>query len=229
MNINLTPRLLAAARKVDKGERIADIGTDHGYVPIYLILSGVAGRAIACDINEGPLMRAYENIKKYDLCDKIELRLSDGFSNIGKDEADTALILGMGGLLIARILDNSRHTGIDTFILQPMQAQSKLREYLYNNNFVILDEELAMEGDKIYTIIKAVRGTPKKVEKVYYHIGEKLIENRDPLLSLLLDRKINEYEKIIKGQETGRGKADSDVYELLKGFKKIKDRMERWY
>ena len=104
--LNMSDRLVKIASKVDKGSRVADVGTDHGYVPIYLALNGVAESAVAMDVNEGPLDRAQQNIIKMGVADKVSVRLSDGLDKLKEGEADTVIIAGMGGKLTIRILEN---------------------------------------------------------------------------------------------------------------------------
>ena len=107
--MELTPRLKKIAGLLpDKAKTLADIGTDHAYLPVYCLLNGICENAVAMDVNEGPLKRAEENTKKYNLEDKISLRLSDGIQKLKKGEADVIVIAGMGGLLIQKILEDGK-------------------------------------------------------------------------------------------------------------------------
>ena len=102
--MNLSKRLTAVARLITKGNSVADIGTDHGYIPIYMAQKGYTDKAFAMDVNEGPLQRAVDNIARYNVSDKVCTRLSDGLKGLSEGEADTIVIAGMGGLLTIRIL-----------------------------------------------------------------------------------------------------------------------------
>jgi len=197
--MKLSPRLQCIAEKVNPGSYIADIGTDHAYLPIYLIENGICIRAIATDVRRGPLDRAWENIKANGLLNKIELRLGYGLSPIGRDEVDCAVLAGMGGYLICNILDEGRRKAesIKYFIIQPVQAPEVVREYLYKNKYTIYDEQLVKEKDKIYEIIAAAHGEDSLIDPIYCEIGRKLIEKKDPLLPEFISLKIEELKKVI--------------------------------
>lgn len=147
IDVKITPRLKMVAELVPGCNTVADIGTDHGYLPIYLVNKGICERAIAADVNEGPLGAARKNIALTRVSDKIETVLSDGLKNI--DTADVVTIAGMGGELIASILEH-RKEGHVRFVLQPQRSYDYLRYYLARNGFVIRKEAIAKEGDKMY-------------------------------------------------------------------------------
>lgn len=162
----LTERLEKIAGCIDC-KVLADIGTDHGYIPIYAVKNGKCERAIACDVNKGPLKSADENIATYGLSDKIETRLSDGLEALGRGEADTVVIAGMGGFLIRDILERGadRITDDTVLLLQPMVAVAELREHLCGNGYNIFGELLAREGGKFYNILCVNRGKCEYTEK----------------------------------------------------------------
>jgi len=153
----LTPRLKLIASLVPNGSTVADIGTDHAYIPIYLVNSGVCENAIASDKSIGPLKIAEENIKLYGCENLIEVCQSDGLGDYSIGEADTVIIAGMGGLLIAEILESGKDVAksFSRLILQPMTAGTELREYLIANGYIISDEKVAREKDKFYYCIVA--------------------------------------------------------------------------
>lgn len=105
--IVLSPRLKTAADMVRKGVVAADIGTDHAYLPSYLVLSGICPRALACDLRKGPLENAAETLEHWNIADKISLRLSDGLDELSAGEADDIIMAGMGGILIAKLLERT--------------------------------------------------------------------------------------------------------------------------
>jgi tRNA (adenine22-N1)-methyltransferase len=154
--IRLSERLMAAALLVAPGQAVADVGTDHGYIPIWLVQTGVTNRVIASDINKGPLENARRSAALRG-AEGIEFRLCEGLSGIRQDEADAVIIAGMGGETIASIIGAS---GWDwrgkSLILQPMTKQAELICRLYESGFSIEEERFAQEKDEIYRIIKAV-------------------------------------------------------------------------
>lgn len=155
--LNLNARLRKIAELVPPNRCTADIGTDHGYIPIELVNKGIALHGIASDINKGPLLRAHENIQKHNLESLIETRLGSGLSTLSPDDAEVIIIAGMGGILISEILKASKEivNSAKLLVLQPMTAVTELRQYLVENGFGIESEHLAAEEDKLYNIIVA--------------------------------------------------------------------------
>jgi tRNA (adenine22-N1)-methyltransferase len=181
MSINLTPRLLAVASLVRGGSIIADIGTDHGYLPIYLIETGKVPAAIAADIGRMPLENARKSVEECGLSDKIELRLSDGLQNFKATDVREIVFAGMGGTLIAEKLseilwvkDESLH-----FVFQPQSRAEDLREFLFSNGYSIGEEIATHEGRRSYITFDAVyTGQTKKFTPAECFIG-KLPHNED--------------------------------------------------
>ncbi len=233
MNIQsvMTPRLLAIADSVPYGATVADVGTDHGYIPIYLYKEHKIERALAMDLRQGPLSRAEKNIDRFDLKDYIKTRLSDGLCALSDGEVDTAVIAGMGGLLIAEILEKSP-VELDCYILQPMTATAELRSYLAENGYKIIDERLAKEDNKIYTVMTAKHGEMRVENPVYYQVGEKLLKNRDPLLPEFLDVLIHKYSEAFSGllrAERVDTKEKMEEYKtILESLKKLKEVCSKW-
>lgn len=154
--MQLSKRLRAVADLVPGGTVLADVGTDHAYIPIALVEEGKIPRALAMDINQGPLTRAEENIKAHGLEEKIETRLSDGLEKIKKGEADTVLIAGMGGLLTVRILSSKREVlGGATLVLQPQSDLPSVRGWLAEEGYAITAEDLVLEDGKYYQMMRA--------------------------------------------------------------------------
>ena len=138
--MELSKRLYAVAGLVTEGASVADIGTDHGYVPIYLVKNNIASKVIAMDINRGPLERARMHIIGHGLKDQIETRLSDGLRMVNPGEVDGMIAAGMGGALVIKILEDSKEV-VDSLafaILQPQSEISKVRKYLHDNGLVIV-------------------------------------------------------------------------------------------
>lgn len=199
--MELSNRLKTVAMMVDKCHCAADIGTDHGYVPIYLVDNNICENVIACDINKGPLHKAEVNINSYNLKDKIECRLSNGLSKLKVGEAQGIIIAGMGGNLIRDILED----GLEVFknvkfaVLQPVQNPEILREYIYKKGYKILDENLCIDENKFYEIIKiGYDNKPKVMDEIFYEVSKKLIDINHPDIKKFILAKINRYKTIFE-------------------------------
>ncbi len=177
-NILLSDRLLAVAGLAGSSDCVCDIGTDHGFVPIYLINSCAAEHVIAMDINEGPLDRAKEHIREYGLEDRIETRLSNGMEKLLADEADTAICAGMGGILMKRILEDGapREKGLKHMVLQPQSDLATFRQYLRYERFFIEDEKEIFEDGKYYVAMR-VRISDDDKNESYEKAAELLCQN----------------------------------------------------
>ena len=208
--MKLKPRLLAIAQLVKKNSIVADIGTDHGYVPVYLIQQQIVQKVIAADINRGPLNSAESTINAYRLEKYIETRLGSGLEVLLPGEVDTVIIAGMGGFLIRDLLIARPDIvqTVTTFILQPMVAQDELRKWLINNSFQIIEERLVKEDHRIYEIMVVQKGHQEIPDDLYYDIGVKLIENRDPLLQEFLLKHIQKNKVIIEGLKSQSSEED---------------------
>ena len=215
--MKLTDRLLKIADLVTKGKKIADIGTDHGYIPVYLLNKGHVDFAILADVNKGPLENARSEVRHNNLTDKVDLRLGSGIEVLNENEVDEVIIAGMGGILISELLEAKKSVAhnLDKLILQPMQAQDELRKYLLNNGYEILDEVLVKEYFRIYEIILAKYTSKNTVvdDEIYYEVGKKLIENKDSLLNEFIDKKIFMYNSILKKLE---GKTGEEIEKKIK-------------
>ncbi len=185
----LTPRLAATANFVRKGAFVADVGTDHAYLPIALVLSGQAAGAVASDINEGPYLRALANVKNHSLEGKISVLHTAGLCGVEKFAPTDIVICGMGGELIASIIDDAPWTKSTSvrLVLQPMTHSEILRKYLLDNGFTIIHETLAKE-EKIYEIICAeYTGSAEEYSSAELLLGKKNIERGDELCRALLE------------------------------------------
>ena len=155
--MELSKRLQTVANAVTPGSRVADVGTDHGYVPIYLVERGLCPGAIAMDVNEGPLARAEEHIRAEGLSDRIQTRKSDGLAALAPEETDAVVIAGMGGALMCRILQDATaflEAGRE-LILQPQSEWFKVRRLLSASGYRITKEWFLEEEGKYYVVIKA--------------------------------------------------------------------------
>lgn len=195
--MEMSARLKLIAGFVTEGYVVADIGTDHGYIPIWLFKAGRVPRGIAMDIGKGPLKRAEENIKLYGYEDKIETRLSDGLKELKENEADSVVIAGMGGSLIVSILEKGKSV-LDTvkeLILSPHTEIQLVRHYLIENGYDIVKEEMVYDMGKYYTVMKAVHTEDKGIKKLYDSDEYNYIYGR-----LLLKEKSNIFLRYIKNE-----------------------------
>lgn len=155
--VQLDNRLMALAKLVRKDKKFADIGTDHAYLPVFLVEKGVISKAIAADLRKGPLDNARETVVAHNLTENIELRLSDGLDNFKENEVQEIAVAGMGGLLISEFINRTNWLKNKEIhlILQPMTHIEDLRKALFDNGFIIDDEVVAKDGDKLYIVISA--------------------------------------------------------------------------
>lgn len=156
----LSKRLRAVADFVTPGSVVADIGTDHGFLPVYLVERGICPRAVAMDIRQGPLERAREHIQAAGLGQCIQVRLSDGMAKLGRNEADSAVIAGMGGLTVIHILEQAgeRLLDLQELVLEPQSDPAKVRRYLREHRMLIDREELVYEAGKFYPVLHVCVG-----------------------------------------------------------------------
>lgn len=173
MNLTLDDRLSACVLFVRDGAVLVDVGTDHAYLPTFLIGEKRIKSAIACDINEKPLQSALATINSYD-AKNIELRLCDGLAGVRENEFSDVVIAGMGGELIIKILSDCPFIKNDKFniILQPMSKVYDVRKWLCQNGFYIKAEKAAAANNKIYTVLNAeYRGECDNKDECFYHFG----------------------------------------------------------
>lgn len=209
-DIILSKRLSTAASFVRSGAVCADIGTDHSYVPIHLVLSGIVKKAIASDVNEGPTLIAKENVKKYGLDDKIIVRTANGLDGIEEYKPTDILICGMGGELISEILNRSEYVKNNEvrLILQPMTAIKELREYL-SHGYKITDETLVFDADKLYQVICAeYDGIEHIYTDIELELGKINIEKREELFSMLVKNTLKKRRKRFEGLKVGGYQTD---------------------
>ncbi len=224
-NIALSKRLKAIADEVNNASGVADIGTDHAHIPIYLIQKKKADYVYACDINEGPLAKAKENIALYNLEDKIECRLSDGLDNIRKSEIDTLIIAGMGGELIIDILSRGKHlrSDIKQYILSPHSKKKELRENLRSSGFVIKSEKMIKDTSKYYNIMNVeydeIRSKTEYSKEIYDTFSYHLIKSKDAILLEYLKKEELKYQNILSSIRS----SESDSCEIEEKLKLIKE------
>lgn len=180
----LSKRLATIASFVPPGRRIADVGTDHGYIPIYLVENGIAPRAVAMDVRSGPLRRAAEHVRSRGLQERIVLRLSDGLDELKPGEADTVIISGLGGPLMMEILKRGCRVAqtVESFVLSPQSDIPGVRVFLRENGYRIEKEAFLRDEGKYYTVMRAVHGESGAEDALDDRYGGYLLRQRDPLL-----------------------------------------------
>ena len=189
------------ADMVSPGDRVLDIGTDHAYIPIYLVQRGIKGRALACDVNKGPLSIAKDHIANEGLSDRIGLCLSDGLKSVDVSPGDSIIIAGMGGLLIRDIISSSMEKAglAGEMILQPQSEYGQLRAYLCEAGFVIEDEDALEEEGKFYFLMKTVYKPDdvRVLKDVEIEFGPVLLKRRDETLKTYLIKQLDVNREII--------------------------------
>ena len=201
----------AVASMVTPGSVLADVGTDHGYVPISLVQRKKIQKAIAMDVNKGPLQRAKEHIAECQLEEYIETRLSDGVQKLEAGEVDAILIAGMGGELVIHILSEGMEVcrSAKELILQPQSELGKVRKFLRENNFEIIDEDMIIEEGKYYPMMKVIpvdeialwEMLPEEVIPACDMYGPFLLKNGNPSLRKYLVKQHKQLTKILKELE----------------------------
>ncbi len=225
----LSPRLSMVGELVPVGARLADVGTDHAYLPAALILEGKIPWAVAADLRRGPLDRARTTVREYGLTGKAAFRLCDGLTGIRPDEVDAVAVAGMGGETIAAILSAApwvRERDLP-LILQPMSSFPDLRGWLQSNGFTIAEERLAREGDTLYTALLVRAGEMGPLSPAELWAGR---NNRDPLRGGWLDMWIARVRRALEGMARARGELPRrrELEEVLEGLIEMKKEWEQW-
>ena len=187
--IELPPRLAAVAEYIPAGVCVTDIGTDHGYLPIFVIQTGRCPRAVAADVRPGPLSSARNHIREAGLEERIVVRLSDGLEGFGPEELECVVMAGMGGRLIARLLQKGFEQGklssCTALVLQPQSELDRVRKMVHRVGFSISREQMREEKEKRYTVLLAEPGQ-ERYEPQEYIFGRKLFQARDPVFQKML-------------------------------------------
>ena len=205
--MDLSRRLQAVANLLSEGLIVADIGTDHGYIPIYLIESGKSPKAFAMDINKGPLIRAKEHVEMHGLQEQIVLRQSDGVKALEVGECESVNVAGMGGALAIKIMEEGKEIfkSLKEFVLQPQSELEKVRQYLCENEYRIIAEDMVLEDGKYYPMMKIVNGTVENYSPIELRYGKKLLEGKNPVLKLFLEKEVQAKTQIVENLEREQG------------------------
>ncbi len=224
-------RLECIKTMVSKCSTAADIGTDHGYVAEMLLKDNLCEKIIATDLNEGPLNRALKHLTYEGLQDRCDFRLGNGLTVLNEGEADVIIIAGMGGELIADIIEMSKNIALKAsqLILQPMTTADRLRRYLYGNGFKIIDENIVKEFYHYYFVIKVIPMQDNMVlnDEIYYEISKILLDKKDPLMYEYLKKSLKTNDNIIASiEKTGNSSYNEKIRVLKKKNNKIVELMQ---
>ncbi len=220
--VKLDSRLSIVASLVRQGSITADIGTDHAYLLCYLIEKGICPKGIAADLRKGPLENAGRTVVDCGITDKVQLILSDGLQNIPENSADDIVLAGMGGILIAEIIEKAKWVYSDkiNIVAQPMTHAEVLRQFFCENGFKIIRERTATDGKRLYCAMSAVyTGEKNDVSKSYYYLGE-LLKNDDEVTKKYIDKMIFTLEKKLAAQKNAGIKDEEKLEELVYEIKK---------
>ena len=223
--INLDSRLSLVASFVRKGSRVADIGTDHAYIPVYLVQTGVSPSAVAADLRKMPLENAKKTIEQYNLSSKISTVLSDGLDGIEKSCCDDIVIAGMGGMLIAEILSKSNRIYDKRLrlVLQPMSHQEDVRKFLFENGFKIVEEGCSFDKKHCYCVIAAeFTGEKKEYSPAMIYTGT-LYKRKDESAKVYLANQLSRLTKRRDSLEkAGTSPAEVEsLSEIIDDYKKL--------
>lgn len=223
--MQLSKRMLAVAGLVTPGLRLADVGTDHGYIPLWLTERGMIPGAIAMDINRGPLERAKENIRVHGLEGKIETRLSDGVIALMPGEAESVVIAGMGGGLVMKILEDGVEVlrTVSELVLQPQSDIEKVRRFLKEKGYRITEERMILEDGKFYPMMHVVHGDMGELSDIEFLYGPCLLREKDACLGLYLEKERQTLENVREGlQKSGTPRAAARLQEVEEELEKLR-------
>lgn len=230
--MDISNRLKCIVKHIDKCESIIDVGSDHGYIPIYTVKNNIVKNAIASDINKGPTDKARLNAQIEGVIDKVDIRRGAGLAPTEIGETDGLIIAGMGGNLIIDILeaDMAKVKKFKFIILQPAQNPEVLRKYLYNSGYEVLEEDLCYDEGIYYELFKVKWNNCESLnlEDLFYEISPIMLKNKHKLMKDFLIEKVKRYKKIVsnikdEGISAQRRKRDlekriEDIEKFIKGL-----------
>lgn len=232
--LELSPRLSAVAQLIPHGARLADVGTDHAYLPVWLLQHGRIRSAVVSDLRAGPLARARATAENFGCVDQMQFCLCDGLSQIAPDAADTVVIAGMGGETIAGILYAASWIKQNhfTLLLQPMSSQPELRGWLWRNGFDIPYEEIACEGNTLYNILLVKYGSSRPMTPAQEWAGRQDADMVSPLRGQLLDLLVERTARALDGMRRAQNMQVADRLKELEtvhsGLLELREEWNRW-
>ena len=222
---HLGQRLQRIADMVPDGARLADIGSDHAHLPVYLVQKGTVVFAVAGEVNAGPYDSACRTVQRLSLDSMVSVRRGDGLAVVQPGEVNTAVIAGMGGTTIVQILSAQPAVvaSLEHLILQPMTGSAPVRLWLHANNWRICDEVLAAEDARLYEIIRACHGRGAALDSIMAEVGPVLWQKKDPLLAEHIRQLIRQKEHVLEGLRMSPGARASVKYDE---YLTIRNRLE---
>ncbi|RXT15500.1 tRNA (adenine(22)-N(1))-methyltransferase TrmK [Ammoniphilus sp. CFH 90114] len=234
--LTVSKRLHTIASYVQPNSKVADIGSDHAILPVYLVQTGKAQSAIAGEVNKGPWESAKRQVEAAGLADRIAVRLGDGLSVLKDGEVNTVCIAGMGGTLIRHILEEGikNLSSVQHLVLQPNVAEYQVREWLYRNGWQLTGESILEEDGVIYEIISAIKGDPdapyqsnRWLREEWFELGPILWEERSPILLDKWEAEKKKSERVLQGLDKARSEeAESKRIEIEKRLTWIEEVLE---
>lgn len=214
MNENqLSKRLHCVASFIKRGMKIADIGSDHAYLPCYSVKQGTASFAVAGEIAEGPFRSAKEQVERVRLGHLIDVRKGDGLEVVHPEEVDCIIIAGMGGPLISQILDKGKEklTGVSRLILQPNVGAEHIRYWLLENGWELIDEQILEEDGKIYEVLVAGQGTPSNsYNQSELLMGPFLLKKRNGVFFKKWSAELKAWQHILNSMERAKDRPETE-------------------
>jgi tRNA (adenine22-N1)-methyltransferase len=224
--IKLSPRLQAVAELVKPGLKLADIGTDHAYLPIYLIQQGKSPLAVAIDVHRGPYESALKQVALQGLEDKITVILGNGLEPLQPGQVDVVVLAGMGSATMIEILEAKPELvlKLQQLVLQPMVGVGQMRKWLVENGWAINNEILVKDDGFIYTVLSALPGEQSISDWLTLELGPILLKEKPPLLKDYISKMLSDYENVLinlaqtQSQEVKQKRLDLlEKINLLKG------------
>jgi tRNA (adenine22-N1)-methyltransferase len=207
--LNISERLERIASYVPHGVKMADIGSDHAYLPLYLAERGQIASAVAGEVNQGPFRGAERNVRARGYADRISVRKGDGLAVIAPMEVDVITIAGMGGGTIKEILaaGEAKLAGVSRMVLSPQGDGDTLRRWLFAHGWKLVDEDMLIEDDKIYEIVVVERGEMHIEDPLQLEFGPILLEKKHPLIADRVDYELSKITRALKGVEHAKGES----------------------
>lgn len=223
--LNLTPRLQTVADRVPVGVRLVDVGTDHAYLPTWLLLQERIPFALCTDLRPGPLERARETVERWDVAKRTELRLCNGLAGVSAEEVDVIAIAGMGGETILTILTAAPWARDKALVVQPMSSLADLRGGLAPLGLHIAKETLAQEGETLYVVMDLAPGAEGPMTAAERQVGRAERHREDPLWPLYLFQEEGRLKKALRGLERSHKPEDAsrrgELSETLEGIQRM--------
>jgi tRNA (adenine22-N1)-methyltransferase len=211
--IKLSKRLNCIAKQVDIGSKVADIGSDHAFIPIFLLLNKVTDKVLITDISDGPVRVSKRNISKYAMENRVYYKTGSGLKVLNDDELDNVIIAGMGAELIISILSDSLDNAkrVKKLIIQPMSSHALVRRWLWENGFEISKECLVKDRNRIYTVMCAkYTGMNYNYKEYEAYTGVNIDRDRS-LFHEYIENYLKYFTGKIKGLKNGKEKDENEI------------------